>query len=164
MRIGLISDTHSHIDETILSYLQECDEVWHAGDIGDRSVTDTIAAQKPLRAVFGNIDHGDLRHEFPLNNRFTVEGLDVLITHIGGYPGRYNKRVTEIFQDNPPGLFICGHSHICKVMFDKKYDFLHINPGACGNYGFHKIKTMSRFTVESGIIKDLQIVELGTRV
>lgn len=163
MRIGLLSDTHSYIDESIISYLDECDEVWHAGDIGDRKVTDTLQSLKPLRAVYGNIDHGDLLYEFEEDNRFVIDGLDVYITHIGGYPGRYNKRVKKIFEKNPPQLFICGHSHICRVMFDKKFNFLHINPGACGKHGFHKIRTMTRFNIEQGIIKDLQVIELGTR-
>ncbi len=163
MRIGLISDTHGHLDEDILKHLEECDEIWHAGDIGDRSVTDTLQSIKPLRAVFGNIDHGALRHEFERDIRIPVEGLDVFMTHIGGYPGKYNKRVRTIFESDPPQLFICGHSHICKVMFDKKHQFLHINPGACGHHGFHKIRTICRFTINNGLIKDLQVIELGIR-
>lgn len=162
-RIGLLSDTHSYMDENILSYFEECDEIWHAGDIGKIEVADQIAEFRPLKAVFGNIDTPDIRREFPLDLRFEMEGLDVLITHIGGYPGRYNKRVYEIFLQNPPGLFICGHSHILKVMFDKQFNFLHINPGACGIHGFHAIRTMVRFSVEDGKVKDLQAIELGKR-
>ena len=163
MRIGLISDTHSYMDQNIIDHLTDCDEIWHAGDIGDRRVIDTLEGLKTVRAVYGNIDHGDLRHEYPLDNRFTIEGLDIYITHIGGYPGRYNKRVTKIFKEDPPGLFICGHSHICKVMYDKQYQFLHINPGACGHHGFHKMRTITRFTIESGKVKDMQVIELGLR-
>ena len=162
-RIGLLSDTHSFIDKNILSYFEECDEIWHAGDIGDLKVTDEIEAFKPLRCVYGNIDDAKARRSYEKDLRFEIEGLDVFMTHIGGYPGRYNKRVTKIFKENPPGLFICGHSHIMKVMMDKKYDFLHINPGACGHHGFHKMRTMARFTIEGGKIKDLQAVELGIR-
>jgi putative phosphoesterase len=163
MRIGLLSDTHSYIDQNILSYFEECDEIWHAGDIGNLEVTDQIEAFKPLRCVYGNIDDAQIRRCFPLDLRFEIEGLDVFMTHIGGYPGRYNQRVNQIFQERPPGLFICGHSHIMKVMMDKRYGFLHINPGACGHHGFHKVRTMARFTIENARIKDLQAIELGNR-
>lgn len=162
-KICLLSDTHSHIDEDIISFAESCDEIWHAGDIGIKDVSDTLSGIKPFRAVYGNIDSGDIRDEYPLDLRFEIEGLDVLITHIGGYPGKYNQRVRKIFQSNPPKLFICGHSHICKVMYDKEFDFLHINPGACGHDGFHKMRTMIRFNIEKGIIKDLQVFELGMR-
>jgi len=164
MRIGLISDTHSYIDEHILQYLNECDEIWHAGDIGDRFVSDTLLGHKEFKAVYGNIDHGEIRFEYPKDLFFEVKGLKVFITHIGGYPGKYSRRVKEIFEQNEIDLFICGHSHICKVMFDKKYDFLHINPGACGVHGFHQIRTMVRFTIEEQKITDLQVIELGPRV
>lgn len=163
MRIGLLSDTHSYMDDNILSYFEECDEIWHAGDIGDLKVTEKIEKFKPLRCVYGNIDDAKARQIFPLDLRFEVEGLDVFITHIGGYPGRYNQRVTRIFNENPPQLFICGHSHIMKVMPDKRFGFLHINPGACGHHGFHKIRTIARFSIEDGRVKDLQAIELGTR-
>ena len=162
-RIGVISDTHGFLDPTLEEHFSECDEIWHAGDIGKLEVTDQIEAFKPLRCVYGNIDDAKARRSFPLDLRFTVEGLDVFMTHIGGYPGRYNKRVTEIFKEDPPGLFICGHSHIMKVMMDKRYGFLHINPGACGQHGFHKIRTMARFTIKDGKVADLQAIELGTR-
>lgn len=163
MRIGLLSDTHSYIDDNILSYFEDCDEIWHAGDIGHLNITDKIEAFKPLKSVYGNIDDAVARQTFPLDLRFDCEGMDVFITHIGGYPGRYNQRVTRIFEENPPDLFICGHSHVMKVMMDKKYNFLHINPGACGHHGFHKMRTMARFTIEKGKIKDLQAIELGIR-
>ncbi|WP_235295996.1 metallophosphoesterase family protein [Portibacter marinus] len=162
-RIGLLSDTHSYIDKNILSYFSECDEIWHAGDIGDLKVADEIEAFKPMRAVYGNIDGADARRRYPLDQRFQVEGMDVWMTHIGGYPGRYNKRVAEVFRINPPDLFICGHSHIMKVMPDKRFGFLHINPGACGHHGFHKIRTMARFTIDNGKVTNLQAIELGGR-
>ena len=159
-RILLLSDTHSHIDERILHYVSEADEIWHAGDIGDLKVTDKIKELKPLRAVYGNIDDHEIRKEFPLNQRFLCEGVDVWITHIGGYPGRYSPAIREEIQKNPPKLFICGHSHILKVMSDKKLDLLHMNPGAAGKYGFHKKRTMLRFNIDGGNITDLVVIEL----
>ena len=162
-RILLLSDTHSHIDDRILSYAREADEVWHAGDIGDLTVTDTLKELKPVRGVYGNIDGALVRREFPLDNRFTCEDVDVWITHIGGYPGRYQKRVREVMQENPPKLFICGHSHILKVQYDKKFGLLHMNPGACGKVGFHQVRTMLRFSIDGKEIRDLEVVELGRR-
>lgn len=162
-RIGLLSDTHSYLDDHILSHLEACDEIWHAGDIGDAAVTDRLAALKPLRAVYGNIDDAGLRRQFPLDQRFVCEDLDVWITHIGGYPGRYQKRVREGLQHNAPGLFICGHSHILKIMPDPKYDLLHVNPGACGHHGFHHMRTIVRFSVEAGRISGMEVIELGRR-
>lgn len=158
-KILLLSDTHSYIDDTILKHVKNADEVWHAGDIGDLNVTDQIQKLKPLRAVWGNIDSDKARAEFPEHNRFTVEGVDVWITHIGGYPGRYNIRVREVIKANPPKLFICGHSHILKVMPDKKLGLLHINPGAIGIHGFHKVRTMLRFTVDNGKIDNLEVIQ-----
>jgi uncharacterized protein len=163
-KILLLSDTHSHLDDTILKYVQQADEVWHAGDIGDLKVTDTLKKLKLLRGVYGNIDSADARLEFPLNNRFMCEEVSVWITHIGGYPGRYNPNIKKDMAENPPQLFICGHSHILKVMFDKKYNLLHMNPGACGKSGFHQVRTMLRFIIDGDKIKDLEIVELGKRV
>lgn len=163
MKIGLLSDTHSYIDDNMLSYFNDRDEIWHAGDIGDFKVVDKISSFKPLKAVYGNIDDSDIRNEFPLDLRFFANGLDVLITHIGGYPGRYNARIHEILANNPPDLFICGHSHILKVIYDKNFKLLHINPGACGHHGFHKIRTMVRFSIENATVKNLQIIELGQR-
>ncbi|MET6990023.1 metallophosphoesterase family protein [Sediminicola arcticus] len=162
-RILLLSDTHSHIDEAILKYAQQADEIWHAGDIGQLEVTDTLQNIKPVRAVYGNIDDYKAKLEFPLDNRFTCEGVDVWITHIGGYPNKYNPRIREEIKANPPKLFITGHSHILKVMWDKKLELLHMNPGACGKHGFHAIRTMLRFTIDGKDIKDLEIVELGKR-
>lgn len=159
-KILLLSDTHSHIDDTILKYVKQADEVWHAGDIGDLSVTDAIKALKPLRAVYGNIDDAKARIEFPENNRFMCEDVDVWITHIGGYPSRYNPRVKPEIYNNPPKLFICGHSHILKVMPDKKLNILHMNPGAVGKHGFHKVRTMLRFTIDGEKIDNLEVIEL----
>lgn len=162
-KIVLLSDTHSHIDDTILKYVKLADEVWHAGDIGDLKVTDTIKKLKPLRAVFGNIDNHEARLEFPLNNRFLCEGVDVLITHIGGYPGKYSPAIREEITKNPPKLFISGHSHILKVMFDKKLNCLHMNPGAAGISGFHQKRTMLRFEIDGDKIQSLEVIEIGDK-
>lgn len=162
-RIGLISDTHNFIDPKVYKYFAECDEIWHAGDIGTAKVTDELAKLKPLKAVYGNIDGQDVRIQFPKVLRFFCEGVDVCITHIGGYPGRYSPQIREYLYKNPPKLFICGHSHILKVMYDKKLELLHMNPGAAGNSGFHKVKTLLRFTIDGKDIKDLEIIELGPK-
>lgn len=158
-KILLLSDTHSYIDEKILKYVKLADEVWHAGDIGDLKVTDTIKKLKPLRGVYGNIDNAEARSEFPLHNRFFCEGVDVWITHIGGYPGRYNPSIKQEIYSNPPKLFICGHSHILKVMPDKKTGLLHMNPGAIGTHGFHQVRTMLRFEINGEKIENLEVIE-----
>ena len=158
-KILLLSDTHGYIDDDILKYVKQADEVWHAGDIGDLTVTDAIKALKPLKAVFGNIDDAKTRNEFPEHNRFFCEDVDVLITHIGGYPRRYNPRIKSELYQNPPKLFICGHSHILKVMPDKKLDLLHMNPGAVGKHGFHQVRTMLRFTIDGEKIENLEVIE-----
>ena len=147
------------MDADILKYVKGADEVWHAGDIGDLKVTDAILKLKPLRAVFGNIDDAKARVEFPLNNRFYCEGVDVLITHIGGYPGRYSPTIRDEIYANPPRIFISGHSHILKVMNDKKRGILHMNPGAVGTHGFHKVRTMLRFEIDGSDIKNLEVIE-----
>lgn len=162
-KILLLSDTHSFIDNQILKYARQADEIWHAGDIGNLKVTDALKQIKPLRAVYGNIDDHEARKEFPLHNRFMCEGVDVWITHIGGYPGKYSPGVREKIKENPPKLFICGHSHILKVMNDKNLDLLHMNPGACGKQGFHQVRTMLRFEIEGENIKNLEVIELGKR-
>lgn len=162
-RIGLISDTHSHIEPSLVQYFAEVDEIWHAGDIGDISVIDKLEEIAPTKAVYGNIDNHVVRACYPQDLRWVCEGVDIFMTHIGGYPGRYNKRVREILNESPPKLFICGHSHILKIMPDKKLNLLHINPGAAGVHGFHKIKTVVRFSIDKGIIKDMEVVELGLR-
>lgn len=163
MRIGLISDTHNFLDPKLFKYFTECDELWHAGDIGTISVAEKLSAIKPLRAVYGNIDGQDIRKIYPENLKFNCEGVDVWMTHIGGQPGKYYPQIRKELEINPPKLFVCGHSHILKVMFDKKYRMLYMNPGAAGNYGFHKVKTMLRFSIEKSEIKDLEVVEFGTR-
>ena len=158
-KILLLSDTHSYIDNTILKYVKQADEVWHAGDIGDLHVTDTLKKLKPLRAVYGNIDNTEARAEFPLDNQFMCEEVSVWITHIGGYPGRYNQRIREAIKQNPPRIFITGHSHILKVMPDKKLNLIHMNPGAAGTHGFHKVRTMLRFEIDGREIKNLEVIE-----
>lgn len=162
-KILLLSDTHSHIDERILHFVSEADEVWHAGDIGDLAVTDAIAALKPLKAVYGNIDDHKARSSFPLDLKFDCEGMKIWITHIGGYPGKYNQRIREEIQKNPPQIFIAGHSHILKVQWDKSIQCMHLNPGACGVSGFHQMRTMLRFSIDMGTLKDLEVIELGLR-
>lgn len=162
-RIGLLSDTHSYLDPSIKDYFQEVDEIWHAGDIGAPSVADELEAFKPLRAVYGNIDEPALRARFPEDLAFEVAGLSVFMTHIGGYPGRYKTRVRRLLDEHRPQLYICGHSHILKVIPDPKRSLLHINPGACGQHGFHKIRTVVRFCIREGKIQDLEVVELGLR-
>jgi len=160
-KILLLSDTHSYMDTKILKYVKQADEVWHAGDIGDLKVTDAIKALKPLRAVYGNIDDAKARVEFPEHNRFMCEDVDVWMTHIGGYPPKYNNRVKVDISKNPPKLFITGHSHILKVMPDKKLNLLHMNPGAIGTHGFHKVRTMLRFEIEGEKIKNLEVIEFN---
>jgi putative phosphoesterase len=163
MKILLLSDTHSYLDEAILKYVKLADEVWHVGDIGEITVTDTLKKIKPLRAVYGNIDGTEARAEFPLDNRFVIDGLDVWMTHIGGYPNKYNPRIKEMIKENPPKLFISGHSHILKVQYDQKLQLLHMNPGAAGKHGFHQVRTMLRFEIVKGEITNLEVIELGNR-
>jgi putative phosphoesterase len=158
-KILLLSDTHSYMDAKILKYVCQADEVWHAGDIGNREVITALEDIKPVKGVYGNIDDAKIRQEFPLHNRFFCEEVDVWITHIGGYPGRYNPDIKAEICANPPKLFICGHSHILKVMHDKKTGLLHMNPGAVGIYGFHQVRTMLRFVIDGAVIKDLEVVE-----
>ena len=162
-KILLLSDTHSYIDEQILKFVKQADEVWHAGDIGNLEVTDRIEKIKSLRAVFGNIDGAEARAEFPLDTKFELEKVSVWMTHIGGYPNKYNQRIRDEISRNPPNIFISGHSHILKVQYDKKLNLLHLNPGAAGNYGFHKVRTMLRFSLDNGDIKNMEIIELSKR-
>jgi len=159
-KILLLSDTHSHLDDTILKYAKQADEIWHAGDIGNLKVADTLKKLKPLMAVYGNIDNAEARGEFPLHNRFMCEEVDVWITHIGGYPGRYSPAIREKIRLNPPKLFITGHSHILKVMNDKKLGLLHMNPGAIGKSGYHKVRTMLRFEINGKKIESLEVIEI----
>jgi len=162
-KIGLLSDTHGFLDKKIFKYFEEVDEIWHAGDIGTMEVVEALESFKPFRAVYGNIDGGKIRTEFPLNNKFQCEELKIWMTHIGGYPGRYSKRIREEMPLDTPDIFITGHSHILKIMPDKKHDLLHINPGACGNTGFHKVKTIVRFVIDGKDIRDMEVIELGQR-
>ncbi|MBI1316329.1 YfcE family phosphodiesterase [bacterium] len=163
MRVLLLSDTHSYLDSRILEHAATADEVWHAGDIGSLAVTDALAQVAVLRAVYGNIDDAAARRCFPLHQRFEIEGLSVWITHIGGYPGHYAPGIRTEIKHNPPGLFVCGHSHILKAMPDPALKLLHLNPGAAGFHGFHKVRTLMRFRVEAGKVRDLEVIELFPR-
>lgn len=163
MRILLLSDTHGYIDDKILDYASKVDEVWHAGDIGHLKVTDALAEKTKLRAVYGNIDSHEIRTVFPLHQKFEVEGLTVWITHIGGYPRRYSPAIKNAINVDPPDLFICGHSHILKVMPDKQLNLLHMNPGAVGTHGFHQKRTMLRFEINFSKIENLEVVDFGKR-
>jgi len=163
-KILLLSDTHGYLDEKIFKYVDTVDEVWHAGDIGDVEVSSQLEKLKPLKAVYGNIDAHDLRKIYPENNIFICEDIKVFITHIGGYPGKYNLEAKKIIEREKPKLFICGHSHILKVMYDKQNDLLHLNPGAAGVHGFHSVKTVLRFCIDGTQIKNMEIIELGKRV
>jgi len=160
-RIGLLSDTHGFWDDRYEKYFAECDEIWHAGDIGTTLVAERLAALHPLRAVYGNIDGGDLRRMFPETYRWKCEDVDVMMKHIGGYPGHYDRSVRGTLLARPPKLFISGHSHILKVMYDSTLQLLHINPGAAGISGFHQQRTLVRFTIDGPDIKDLEVIELG---
>lgn len=162
-RIGLLSDTHGYWDERYETHFKDCDEIWHAGDIGSVEVAERFEAFRPFRAVYGNIDNNMLRTMFPEINRFNVEGVDTMIKHIGGYPGRYDSSVKRALYIDPPKLFISGHSHILKVQYDANLDLLHINPGAAGISGFHQVRTLVRFVLNEGNIEDLEVVELGKR-
>ncbi|MBQ0142949.1 MAG: metallophosphoesterase family protein [Prevotellaceae bacterium] len=163
-RIGLLSDTHGYWDDRYEKYFSECDEIWHAGDIGSYDVAQRLSQIKPLRAVFGNIDGYDVRSVYTEKYRFKCEDVDVLIKHIGGYPGHYDPSIKGTLYTRPPQLFISGHSHILKVMYDKTLNLLHINPGAAGIYGFHKQRTLVRFTIDKCEIKDLEVIELGEKL
>ena len=161
VRIGLLSDTHGYWDEKYVKYFENCDEIWHAGDIGSLEVARNFMDFRPFRAVYGNVDGQDIRKLFPQVNRFTIEGAEILIKHIGGYPGKYDPSISGSILVRPPKLFISGHSHILKVKFDKTLGMLHINPGAAGKSGFHKVRTMVRFVIDNGEFKDLEVIELA---
>ena len=162
-KIILLSDTHHTLDERIFPHLETCDEIWHAGDIGKLEVTDQLKTFAPLRAVWGNIDDHSARKEFRETTYFKCEQVKVMMTHIGGYPGRYSKGIKDILIRKQPNLFISGHSHILKVMHDKQLNILHMNPGAIGNYGWHKVKTILAFEVEEKEIKNLRVIEYTRR-
>ncbi|MCA4898184.1 MAG: metallophosphoesterase family protein [Bacteroidota bacterium] len=163
MKIGLISDTHSYLDPKVLEYFQSVDEIWHAGDIGEVSVTQQLQQLKPLRAVYGNVDDKNLQALYPEDLWFDCEGLRIWMTHIAGAPPNYNPRTKKIFKEKSADVLICGHSHILKVIKDPKYNLLYVNPGAAGNHGFHHIKTIMRFEILNKEIKNMEVIELGKR-
>ena len=163
MRIGLLSDTHSYIDPHWAKYFETCDEIWHAGDFGNIEVLDYLKKLKKVRAVYGNIDGKEIRSEIPEILNFSINGVKVLMIHIGGYPGKYDKLAKQLIEEHHPTLFICGHSHILRVIYDTKYKMLTMNPGAAGLHGFHKIKTLIRFTLLDSKISDAEIIELGPK-
>lgn len=162
-RIGLLSDTHGYWDDRYAKYFEECDEIWHAGDIGSMELAERLAELHPLRAVCGNCDGGDLRRLYPVTLRFRCEEADVLMKHIGGYPGHYDHSVEGQLFTHPPKLFISGHSHILKVKYDRTLGLLHINPGAAGLQGWHRVRTLVRFTVDGSNFRDLEVIELGEK-
>ena len=161
VKIGLLSDTHGYWDEKYLHYFAECDEIWHVGDIGSVEVVEKLSAFKPLRAVYGNIDGQDIRRLYPQTLRFKVGGAEVLMKHIGGYPGKYDPSIAGSIFTRPPKLFISGHSHILKVKYDKTLNLLHINPGAAGLQGWHKERTLVRLTIEGNKFSDCEVITLG---
>jgi uncharacterized protein len=164
MKIGLMSDTHGYLDERLFTHFETCDEIWHAGDIGDIALIDRLAAFKPVRAVYGNIDGQDIRLSYPKDHKFVCEGLQVWMTHIGGYPPRYNSAVLAVIKKELPDIFICGHSHILKVMPDRMHhNLLHLNPGAAGKHGFHHMRTVLRFDIHNKKVSNMQVIELGKR-
>ncbi len=163
-RIGLISDTHGFLDPQVFKHFADVDEIWHAGDIGSLALADDLRSFKPLRAVYGNIDDASVRRDLPEDNRFELEGFNIWITHIGGYPRHYSPRVRNILQAKAPNIFVCGHSHILKVMRDEDYKgMLCMNPGAAGIHGFHSVKTLLRFTLHNKKITDMEAIEMGKR-
>ena len=158
--IGIISDTHSHIDQKILSYLKDCDQIWHAGDIGDEKILDQLSEIAEVKAVYGNIDNHRIRTMAPENNFFKVEDMTVLITHIAGYPRRYNGRCKALIRELKPDIVVVGHSHILKVIYDKDYKHLHINPGAVGKSGFHRLRTLIRFKLDGKKMSEMEVIEI----
>jgi uncharacterized protein len=158
-RIGLLSDTHGDIPERLFIFFEKCDEIWHAGDIGNDEALNKLVGDRMIRAVYGNIDGQDIRIKYPAKLRFLCEGMDILMTHIGGYPGHYDRSVRDEITTRPPKLFICGHSHILKVIYDKKLEILHLNPGAAGRNGFHRVCTALRFIIDGPEIREMEIWE-----
>jgi putative phosphoesterase len=163
MKIGVLSDTHGYLDGKLFDFFNDCDEIWHAGDIGNLEVITKLQNFRPLVAVYGNIDGNDVRIETRQHQRLIREGVDIWMTHIGGYPGNYDRRIRDEILKHPPAVLITGHSHILKVMNDKNNGLLHINPGAAGFQGFHMVRTAARFIIDNKKIKDLDIIELGKR-
>lgn len=162
-KIGLISDTHSFLPESVFTHFKDVDEIWHAGDFGNMEVVEKLKAFKPLRGVYGNIDDGDIRNEFPEKNIFQIEEVKVCMIHIGGYPGKYAPYVKGWLKKEKPKLFISGHSHILKVMYDPELQLLHMNPGAAGLQGWHKVQTLIRFDIEGADMKNCEVIELGMK-
>jgi len=162
-RIGLISDTHGFFDENIERHFANCDEIWHAGDFGNKEIVDKLSAIKLLKGVYGNIDGQDIRSHYPEQLNFTCEGVNVLMRHIGGAPPNYNPETRKELSLFRPTLFISGHSHILKVIFDEKYQCLHMNPGAAGKQGWHKVRTLLRFVIDGANMRDCEVIELGKR-
>ncbi|MBQ4062857.1 MAG: metallophosphoesterase family protein [Bacteroidaceae bacterium] len=160
-RIGLMSDTHSCWDDRYLTHFNDCDEIWHAGDIGSMRIIEQLEAHRPVRAVCGNIDGPEVRFRFSEVARFTIEGCNVLMKHIGGYPGHYDPSIRNTLYKERPQLFISGHSHILKVMYDKIIGCLHINPGAAGKQGWQQVRTIIKFTIDNGEFKDIEVIELA---
>jgi uncharacterized protein len=163
LKIGLLSDTHHFLDEAVFRHFEACDEIWHAGDFGTVELAAKLAAFKPLRGVYGNIDGQDVRSAYPERLRWQSEDVNVFMTHIGGYPPRYNPVVKKELTADPPQLFICGHSHILKIMYDDKLQCLHMNPGAAGRQGWHTVRTLIRFVIDGNNMKDCEVIELGPR-
>jgi uncharacterized protein len=164
MKIGLISDTHNYLDQKVFDHFEACNEIWHAGDIGEMKLMEQLEEFKPVRGVYGNIDTRDVQLKYPEDLFFTCEGLSIWMTHIGGAPPNYNPRIKKVLKNNTPDIFICGHSHILRIMKDPVYNnMLYINPGAAGNHGFHKMKTLVRFELDNKQIKNMEVIELGKR-
>ena len=159
-RIGVLSDTHGLLDKRVLVHFQDVDEIWHAGDIGSYELLQELRQFKPTRAVYGNMDSGDVRYSLSEFYRFKVEDVNVLMTHIGGYPGHYNPWLIPMFRKEPPDLFVCGHSHILKVQYDSTFKMLTMNPGAAGKQGWQPCQTLLRFPIDGHEIKDLEVIEL----
>ena len=163
LKIGLLSDTHHFLDESVFRHFEHCDEIWHAGDFGARPLAERLAAFKPLRGVYGNIDGADIRGVYPEKLRWHSEGVKVFMTHIGGYPPRYNTAVKTELDTDTPQLFICGHSHILRIIYDERMHCLHMNPGAAGRQGWHSVRTLVRFTIDGSDMRDCEVIELGPR-
>jgi uncharacterized protein len=162
-RIGLISDTHGYLDEAVFRHFEHCDEIWHAGDFGNAALAEQLSSFKPLKGVYGNIDGYDIRSLYPEKLVWTCEEVNVFMIHIGGYPPRYKPGLKGELISNKPGLFICGHSHILKIMYDSAIHCLHMNPGAAGRQGWHKVRTLIRFAIDGKDMKDCEVIELGSR-
>ena len=163
IKIGLLSDTHSYLHPRVFEFFKECEEVWHCGDIGDQETAERLSAFRKFRAVYGNIDGTAIKKIYPEKLIFKIEGVKVVLVHIGGYPGKYTRQARELMLTERPDLFICGHSHILKVIYDKQFGCLHINPGAAGKFGFHHSITMVRFGIRDNLVEDLEVLDIPRR-